>query len=394
MMKKSWLIAVLVLSNLAVMHAQSTIPGPKKLYRTWVTVQGNTKKVKGALYEVRDSAIVLSGSYEKTDYFKGKYNLTKLDVRDIQAISVRRNNAVGRGILFGGLSGIVLGGVVGLTATVPGGDDKEQGAAKGVSAIVLSIMTGTIGAMIGAALGPIRTQVSVNGSQLKFEKNMNKLSRRSLTYDPSMTGQRLTSFSRLRDTVVDVDGNVYHTVALGAMVYMAENLKVTHFRNGKEIAMVKDTAGWRKAESAAFCNFRNDSVNVDLYGRLYNGYVLTDTSAICPAGWHVPSFDEWTSLMMCLGGKENAGGYLKEAGTLHWSNPNKTMFTDNTFALPSGSRDRKGVFTRPGLTSNWWVAKEQEAEGFQGVMLTNETTAVTMIKPDKNAGLSVRCIRN
>jgi uncharacterized protein (TIGR02145 family) len=70
------------------------------------------------------------------------------------------------------------------------------------------------------------------------------------------------------------------------------------------------------------------------------------------------------------------------------------MFTDNTFALPSGSRNRKGGFTKPGLDCQWWVAIEQGTDGFQGILLTNETTGVTMIKPDKNAGLSVRCIRN
>jgi uncharacterized protein (TIGR02145 family) len=198
----------------------------------------------------------------------------------------------------------------------------------------------------------------------------------------------------LRETVTDADGNVYHTVALGSMVYMAENLKVTHFRNGKKIPMAKDTASWRKADRAAFCNYKNDSVGVAVYGRLYNGYVVADTSGICPAGWHVPSIDEWTSLVMCLGGKDNAGGYLKESGTLHWGNPNNTMFTENTFALPSGSRDRKGAFMVNGRICQWWAAKENNTEGFQGVLLTNETTAITMTKPDKNAGLSVRCIRD
>ena len=39
---------------------------------------------------------------------------------------------------------------------------------------------------------------------------------------------------------------------------------------------------------------------------------------VCPAGWHVPSKDEFNILLEYLGGSAIAGGKMKEAGTEHW----------------------------------------------------------------------------
>ena len=45
-------------------------------------------------------------------------------------------------------------------------------------------------------------------------------------------------------TVTDVDGNVYCTVQVGTQVWMAQNLKTVHFRNGFPITEMEDSAIW------------------------------------------------------------------------------------------------------------------------------------------------------
>ena len=61
---------------------------------------------------------------------------------------------------------------------------------------------------------------------------------------------------------------------------------------------------------------------------------------ICPNGWHVPSEAEWTMLFNYLGGESEAGGKMKETGTLHWKSPNMGASNIAKFTiLPSGGAD-------------------------------------------------------
>lgn len=46
-------------------------------------------------------------------------------------------------------------------------------------------------------------------------------------------------------TVTDIDGNVYHPVTIGTQVWMVENLKLTHYRNGDTIANVTEGRVWQ-----------------------------------------------------------------------------------------------------------------------------------------------------
>jgi uncharacterized protein (TIGR02145 family) len=87
-----------------------------------------------------------------------------------------------------------------------------------------------------------------------------------------------------RGTVTDIDGNVYQTVKIGDQWWMADNLKVTHYRNGEPIPNVTDGSTWNSLDSGAYCNYDNDTGNVTTYGRLYNWYAVDDSRSIAPEG--------------------------------------------------------------------------------------------------------------
>ena len=120
------------------------------------------------------------------------------------------------------------------------------------------------------------------------------------------------------------DGRIYKCVKIGDQVWMAENLDFGE--------IVRSTANQVKASAAhaqKYC-YNNDSTNCAKYGGLYQwhtamglcaGYVSMDASSridaphrgICPAGWHVPTQDEWETLIEFVQSPDsnNAGRKLK-----------------------------------------------------------------------------------
>jgi hypothetical protein len=58
-------------------------------------------------------------------------------------------------------------------------------------------------------------------------------------------------------TVSDVDGNTYKTVKIGNQWWMAENLKVSKFRNGTTINQSQDPMLWQN-KTAAYCIYENN----------------------------------------------------------------------------------------------------------------------------------------
>ena len=93
--------------------------------------------------------------------------------------------------------------------------------------------------------------------------------------------------------LVDIDGNVYSTVAIGAQHWMAENLKVTKYRNGDNITNITSNSDWNSDSSGAYGVYNNNTTNLDTYGRLYNWYAADNSSGLCPDGWHVPTKSEF-----------------------------------------------------------------------------------------------------
>jgi uncharacterized protein (TIGR02145 family) len=132
-------------------------------------------------------------------------------------------------------------------------------------------------------------------------------------------------------------------------------LKTTRFRNGDLIPNIEDDNTWFNSSSSACCVYDNDATNKYTYGLLYNWYAVNDSRNIAPIGWHVPTEEELGSLIAYAGGQNNAGGHLKETGTVHWSEPNNYATDSYGFkGLPSGFRSATGTFYEKGLTTTFW----------------------------------------
>jgi uncharacterized protein (TIGR02145 family) len=195
--------------------------------------------------------------------------------------------------------------------------------------------------------------------------------------------------------LIDFDGNVYTIVTIGTQTWMAENLIVTHFRNGDKIPELTDKTAWSNRTSGACCNYNNDSNNVSIYGRLYNYYALTDERNICPQGWHIPSETEWKLLCNYLGNDSLVGEKLKENGTEHWLSPNLKATNEYGFSgLPGGYRSFDGDFGGFRMNASWWSSTEADTKIAWSYDLNYINSNLVIRGSDKRMGFSIRCIKD
>ena len=196
-------------------------------------------------------------------------------------------------------------------------------------------------------------------------------------------------------TVTDIDGNVYQTVQIGDQLWMAENLKVTKYRDGTAIPTGLSNSSWGNTSSGAYAVYDDNEANADTYGYLYNWYAVDDSRNIAPEGWHVPTDAEWTTLTDYLGGESVAGGKLKEAGTEHWNSPNTGATNESGFtALPGGQRNYyNGDYDDMGGYGFFWSSTENTSTSAWGRILVYYHSEGVRSSGDKQDGFSVRCLR-
>jgi uncharacterized protein (TIGR02145 family) len=200
--------------------------------------------------------------------------------------------------------------------------------------------------------------------------------------------------------ILDLDGNSYQVVNIGALSWTKQNLNVSKYRNGDIIPQVTDPVAWNKLTTGAWCYLNNDTANGTKYGKLYNWYAVNDKRGLAPNGWHVASHGDWVGLTNALGGVNVAGDKMKETGTLYWPNPNDNATNSSEFsAIPGGSRNYLGTFSS-GI-AYWWTSsfvENSSSNSIWTVILNSNrsdciivgTTSFATVK----AGFSVRCVMN
>jgi uncharacterized protein (TIGR02145 family) len=197
------------------------------------------------------------------------------------------------------------------------------------------------------------------------------------------------------------NGYTYKTIRIGTQWWFAENLRTTNYNDGTIIPIVTDNSAWAILTTGAYCWYKNDEeVYRNLYGALYNWYAV-NTGKLCPAGWHVPSKQEWNILETMLGfahdqtfrpgiKRTDQGRQMKS--TTGWYNNGNGTNSSGFSGLPGGYRMGDGIYTNVGNEGNWWSFTARSSEVAWGRYLDNNSSEVQTNYGSSRIGFSVRCI--
>ena len=111
------------------------------------------------------------------------------------------------------------------------------------------------------------------------------------------------------NAITDFDGNWYDAVVIGDQVWLASNLRTTHYADGTPIPAGGSTTS---DTDPYYYDYSSSGIPLKDRGYLYNwpavmkGAASSDLNpsgvqGIAPTGWHVPSDAEWTQLTNYVG---------------------------------------------------------------------------------------------
>ncbi len=203
----------------------------------------------------------------------------------------------------------------------------------------------------------------------------------------------------------DIDGNEYKTVVIGRYEWMAENLRAINYNNGTPVPYEACDSEWKGLESDAYCWYDNDERYSEIYGALYNWYAV-NTGNLCPAGWRVPSDDEWKYLEGYVDSIYKVGDTLWNKTGLRGYDTGRRLKasagwerggngTDNYgfAALPAGER-LNGFNNIAGSNGYWWTSTEHDTATAWFRSIIYAFDEVSRDTHPKKMGFSVRCIRD
>jgi len=178
----------------------------------------------------------------------------------------------------------------------------------------------------------------LNDSIVKIKKPI------STVAEVKTTNSNDTSFIDKRNN------KIYKTIKIGDKIWLAENF-----------AYEVNGGCWA---------YRENENYVATYGYLYD---WETAKSVCPSGWHLPTDEEWTSLIERYNGKDNI---------------------NNIFSALSGRRNSKGLFDGNGDSGYWWSSKENGMNKIWIFYMDNNSKSITKFPDDKKFGFSVRYVKD
>jgi uncharacterized protein (TIGR02145 family) len=199
------------------------------------------------------------------------------------------------------------------------------------------------------------------------------------------------------------DGQVYKTVTIGSLTWLAENLN------------------YEAVDS--YC-YEADIENCTKYGRLYKWAVAMDSAGefgssgkgcgfgklcaptypvrgICPEGWHLPSYGEWHALFAAVNTDPYGGFFMISGAELKSKTGWEEDYGEDSYgfaALPAGAwmsweKGYQGeIFYRgKGYVAYFWMATEENRNDAYSFILDSVPQRGLV---SKEYGYSVRCVKD
>ena len=214
---------------------------------------------------------------------------------------------------------------------------------------------------------------------------------------------------------VDVQGNYYSTVKIGNQCWMKENLRTTKYANGTDIP-----SGGLSSTEPYYFDYSSSGIPLEQRGYLYNWPAVmhgassseanpSGVQGICPTGWHVPSYAEWTQLTnyvsshseyTCSGNNNNIAKAL--AAPAWWNssttdcavgnNPGSNNATGFSIVPAGGTNSEE--FHNAGSIAEIWSSTQSFSDHAHYLQQSHNNAYVSIINGIWYAGSSVRCLRD
>lgn len=215
--------------------------------------------------------------------------------------------------------------------------------------------------------------------------------------------------------IKDYDGNVYTEVEIDGQVWLAQNLRTTHYNDGTPIPKIELNADWDDWNASwngsaytdlydAYCWYDNDSTQYNKFGALYNwGVVDTMINGgknACPVGYEVPNSTQISDMITAIGGNL-AGLNIKFPPGEFWQASQDFPFGGNGTnssgfgAVGSGERLNTGTFTNNLITGWFWSATGGTSDNVNALRIRYDDWE-THLRTNQSGseGYPIRCVKS
>lgn len=250
-----------------------------------------------------------------------------------------------------------------------------------------------------------------NETGITYTCQLSELLPRTTYYVRAYVKNVLGTFYGQQESFITVDGGftdsrdqrVYGIISIDGQDWMADNLaflpEVSLPNYGDDNQAYYYVPEFQESNPSTYD--AKKTANYAMYGVLYNWEAAMTA---CPAGWHLPTDEDWMKLETSLGmsDSEKDKTVWRQSGSVGKKLKSTNLWIDegngiNSVlfrAVPAGSRTTGGNFSPTRVSSGFWSSNENDSQKNWHRRLYYSTDGIKRDRGSRSEGFSVRCVKD